>query len=86
MNNLRSPTVKRRNDSTWNQIGLNAMYMIVTLPEEDRNVEYKTFIGEVKKPINTENNEKRTIIVLTNYVLNSMYGYYGDIVITDSLL
>lgn len=62
------------------------MYMIVTLPEEDRNVEYKTFIDEVKKPINTENNEKRTIIVLTNYVLNSMYGYYGDIVITDSLL
>ncbi|MDU7034635.1 MAG: hypothetical protein E6333_05190 [Staphylococcus epidermidis] len=86
MNNLRSPTVKRRNDSTWNQIGLSAMYMIVTLPQEDRNVEYKTFIGEVKKPINTENNEKRIIIVLTNYVLNSMYGYYGDIVITDSLL
>lgn len=44
-------------DSTWNHIGLSAMYMIATLPEEDRNVEYKTSSGEVKKPIDMTNRE-----------------------------
>ncbi|PNZ10958.1 hypothetical protein CD113_09255 [Staphylococcus simiae] len=29
-------------DSTWNQIGLSAMYMIATLPEEDREKEHIT--------------------------------------------
>ncbi|WP_220468736.1 DUF3102 domain-containing protein [Staphylococcus coagulans] len=44
-------------DSTWNQIGLSAMYMIATLPEEERTVEHKTSNGEVKKPIDMTNRE-----------------------------
>lgn len=32
-------------DSTWNQIGLSAMYMIATLPEEERTIEHKTSNG-----------------------------------------
>ena len=35
-------------DSTWNQIGLSAMYMIATLPEEERKVEHKTSNGDIK--------------------------------------
>ncbi|MBA8760776.1 DUF3102 domain-containing protein [Staphylococcus schleiferi subsp. coagulans] len=44
-------------DSTWNQMGLSAMYMIATLPEEERTVEHKTSNGEVKKPIDMTNRE-----------------------------
>ncbi|WP_194753862.1 DUF3102 domain-containing protein [Staphylococcus chromogenes] len=44
-------------DSTWNQIGLSAMYMIATLPEEERTIEHKTFNGEFKKPIDMTNRE-----------------------------
>lgn len=44
-------------DSTWNQIGLSAMYMIATLPEEERTVEHKTSNGEIKKPIDMTNRE-----------------------------
>lgn len=44
-------------DSTWNQIGLSAMYMIATLPEEERKVEHKTSNGDIKKPIDMTNRE-----------------------------
>ncbi|PNZ27179.1 hypothetical protein CD122_07255 [Staphylococcus rostri] len=44
-------------DSTWNQLGLSAMYMIATLPEEERNVEHRTSKGEIKKPIDMTNRE-----------------------------
>ncbi|OLN92949.1 hypothetical protein BMJ13_08120 [Staphylococcus saprophyticus] len=45
------------NDSTWNQIGLSAMYMIATLPEEERHTEHQTSNGELKKPIDMTNRE-----------------------------
>lgn len=44
-------------DSTWNQLGLSALYMIATLPEEERTVEHKTSNGEIKKPIDMTNRE-----------------------------
>ncbi|HDD0318933.1 TPA: DUF3102 domain-containing protein [Staphylococcus aureus] len=44
-------------DSTWNQMGLSAMYMIATLPEEERTVEHKTSNGELKKPIDMTRRE-----------------------------
>ncbi|HBC4807469.1 TPA: DUF3102 domain-containing protein [Staphylococcus aureus] len=44
-------------ESTWNQIGLSAMYMIAMLPEEERTVEHKTSNGKIKKPIDMTNRE-----------------------------
>lgn len=44
-------------DSTWNKLGLSALYMIATLPEEERTTEHKTSNGEIKKPIDMTNRE-----------------------------
>ena len=44
-------------DSTWNQLGLSALYMIATLPEGERTTEHKTSNGEIKKPIDMTNRE-----------------------------
>lgn len=49
------------NDSTWNQIGLSAMYMIATLPEEERHTEHQTSNGELKKPIDMTNRELESL-------------------------
>lgn len=38
------------NGSARNQLGLNAMYLIATLPEEEREKEHKTNDGSIKKP------------------------------------
>ena len=38
------------NDSTFSHLGSSALYLITTLPEEERTKEHVTFKGEVKTP------------------------------------
>lgn len=38
------------NDSTYNHLGTNALYLIATMPEEERNQPHQLDSGEVKKP------------------------------------
>lgn len=38
-------------------MGLSVMYMIATLPEEERTIEPKTSNGELKKPIDMTDRE-----------------------------
>lgn len=38
------------NDSTWNQIGTQALYLIATMPAEEREVEHTTANGTTKTP------------------------------------
>lgn len=38
------------NDSTFSHLGASALYLIATLPEEERAKEHVTEKGETKKP------------------------------------
>lgn len=45
------------NDSPVNHLGIKALYSLATIPEEQREEEFETSSGEMKKPIDMTNKE-----------------------------
>lgn len=45
------------NDSPVNHLGIKALYSLATIPEEQREEEFETSSGEMKKPIDMTNRE-----------------------------
>ena len=45
------------NDSPVNHLGIKALYSLATIPEEQREEEFETTSGEMKKPIDMTNRE-----------------------------
>ncbi|WP_145382520.1 DUF3102 domain-containing protein [Staphylococcus epidermidis] len=45
------------NDSPVNHLGIKALYSLATIPEEQREEEFETSSGEMKKPIDVTNRE-----------------------------
>lgn len=45
------------NDSPVNHLGIKALYSLATIPEEQREEEFETTYGEMKKPIDMTNRE-----------------------------
>ncbi|MFC0233932.1 hypothetical protein ACFFIF_08020 [Vagococcus entomophilus] len=55
------------NSTTYNNLGTNALYLITTLPEEERTQEHVTSKGETKTPDEMTVRELRESIRLTRH-------------------